>query len=79
MSFLTGEVATADTIANGNVRFLAWNQDKLRHLDQLNPQLLIKIQNILGKDLVAKLKSTTGAQARYNVQQALKSSRTQIR
>jgi len=56
MSFLTGEPASADIIAEGQVRYISWNQEKLRSLEQLNPELLIKIQNILGKDLVGKIK-----------------------
>ena len=56
MSFLTGEPATADVYADGYVRFIAWEQAKLRSLKQINPDLLIKIQNILGKDLTEKLK-----------------------
>ncbi len=56
MSFLTGEPASADIQANGSVKHISWNQDKLRHMDQLHPDLLIKIQNILGKDLVNKIK-----------------------
>jgi hypothetical protein len=60
MSFLTGEAATADVYAEGAVRYIAWEQTKLRSLDQLNPDLLIKIQNILGKDLTQKLKEGSG-------------------
>ena len=56
MSFLTGEEATANVIAQGNVKYIAWEQEKLKSLKQLNPDLLIKIQNILGKDLTMKLK-----------------------
>lgn len=59
MSFLTNETASADTLARGDVKHISWNQDKLRHLDQLNPELLIKIQNILGKDLVEKIKAVS--------------------
>ncbi len=59
MSFLTGETASADIKANGFVRYNSWNQEKLRSLEQLNPELLIKIQNILGKDLVFKIKTAS--------------------
>ena len=56
MSFLTGKPASADVYADGTVRYIAWNQKKLKDCEKLNPQLLIKIQNILGKDLAEKIK-----------------------
>ena len=59
MSFLTGEKATADIFAQNTVKYISWNQDKLKSLELLNPELLIKIQNILGKDLVTKIKVAT--------------------
>lgn len=60
MSFLTGETATADIKPVDEVRYIAWSQEKIKHLDQINPELLIKIQNILGKDLVEKIKKASG-------------------
>ena len=61
MSFLTGKPASADVYANGTVRYISWNQKKLKDCEKLKPQLLIKIQNILGKDLAEKVKlSQTG-------------------
>ena len=59
MSFLTEEPATADIVAKGEIEYITWNQEKLRSLGQLNPELLIKIQNILGKDLVNKIKDVS--------------------
>lgn len=56
MSFLTGEPATADVFVPDNLNYITWDQKKVRSLEQLNPDLLIKIQNILGKDLTTKLK-----------------------
>lgn len=66
MSFVTGEPASADVIADGAVRALAWPQDKLRSLEQLNPALLVKLQKILARDLSQKVKaaSATGAPPR---------------
>jgi CRP-like cAMP-binding protein len=58
MSFLTGDPASADVFANGPVEYIVWNQEKLRNLNQINPQLFIKIQNVLAKDLADKIKST---------------------
>ncbi len=57
MSFLTGEGASADVFARGEVQYMAWEQEKIRSLQQINPDLYMKIQNILGKDLSAKIKS----------------------
>lgn len=59
MSFITGEPASADIIVNDNIKYISWDQDKLRSMEQLYPDLLIKIQNILGKDLVSKIKLAT--------------------
>ncbi len=59
MSFLTGEPASADVQALGAVRYICWDQEKLRGLKQLNPVLLIKIQHILGKDLAGKVKASS--------------------
>ena len=56
MSFLPGEPATADVFVPDKASYISWNQQKLHSLEQLNPDLLIKIQNILGKDLTTKLK-----------------------
>ena len=58
MSFLTGKSASADVYANGTVRYISWNQKKLKDCEKLNSQLLIKIQNILGKDLAEKVKTS---------------------
>ena len=62
MSFLTGNPATADVFADGWVRYLFWEQDKLRDLQKMNQALLIKFQNILGKDLTEKIKAGTKKQ-----------------
>ena len=59
MSFLSGDPASADVIAKGEVQYISWAQEKLRRLKQLNPQLLIKIQSVLGKDLADKVKSAS--------------------
>jgi len=59
MSFLTNETASADVKAEGTVTHISWGQDKIRSLKILNPQLLIKIQNILGKDLAQKVKAAS--------------------
>lgn len=61
MSFVTGEPASADVIADGVVRARAWSQEKLTALEQLNPSLLIKLQNILARDLSGKVKAANQA------------------
>ena len=55
MSFLTGKVASADVKALGNVKLISWEQKKLHSLKQINTELFIKLQNILGKDLTEKV------------------------
>lgn len=60
MSFLSGEPASADVVADGPVRCLVWPQDKLRALRQLNPHLLIKLQHVLGRDLTGKIRGAGG-------------------
>jgi len=57
MSFLTAEPASADVVAKERVQYILWEQNKLMGLEQLNPQLLIKIQKVLGKDLTDKIKA----------------------
>lgn len=61
MSFVTGEPASADVIADGPVRCLAWPQEKLHHLERLNPALLVKLQRILARDLSGKVKASNRA------------------
>ncbi|MDF7798873.1 cyclic nucleotide-binding domain-containing protein [Pontiellaceae bacterium B1224] len=56
MSFLTGEPASADIKAGGKVEYMSWEQEKLHCLKQLDSNQYIKLQNILGKDLSAKVK-----------------------
>ncbi len=57
MSFFTGNPASADVFADGAVEYIVWNQQKLRDLNQINPKLFIKFQNVLAKDLADKIKA----------------------
>lgn len=59
MSFISGEPASADVVAAGRVEYMAWPQDKVRALQQLNPALLVKLQHILGRDLTSKVKAAS--------------------
>jgi len=61
MSFVTGEPASADVIADGAVHCRVWPQEKIQSLDQLNPVLLIKLQKILARDLSSKIKAANQA------------------
>lgn len=61
MSFVSGDPASADVMADGRVRTRAWSQEKLFALEQLNPSLLIKLQNILARDLSSKVKAANQA------------------
>ena len=59
MSFITGEEASASVRSSGYVQYVAWSRTKLNNLKKLNPQLSIKLQGILGRDLINKIQSTT--------------------
>ncbi len=57
MSFLSGNLASADVVATEASRVLAWPQDTLaRHLDA-NTSLSSKLRAVLGLDVVAKLRA----------------------
>jgi len=56
MGFLTQQNASANVIASLPVEYLAWPAGKLRSLFAANPQLHVKMQGILGIDLVEKLR-----------------------
>ncbi len=55
MSFVTGEPASADVEADGVLKVISWEQDKLRMMHALNPPLYSKIQSFLSRDLTRKL------------------------
>lgn len=59
MSIITGEAASASVSSSGPVQYVSWSRVKLNNLKKLHPQLSIKLQGILGKDLINKIKSTT--------------------
>jgi CRP-like cAMP-binding protein len=64
MSLLTGEPASADVVLKDPVRYIVWDREILRRLSQFNPGFMSRVQQILGKDLVRKLRyadtATTG-------------------
>ena len=55
MSFMTGEPSSADVVNSEKTRCIVWSKEKLKHLEQLNQDLLMKLQVTLGKDLTYKL------------------------
>ena len=56
MSLLTGEPASADVVCQTPVTTITWSQKNLRSLKKLNFELWTKIQHVLSKDLVGKVK-----------------------
>lgn len=56
MGFLTEEPASADVIAGIPVDYLSWPTKELRDFLRDNPQIHVKVQGILGVDLVEKLR-----------------------
>ena len=56
MGFLTEQHASASVIAGVRMEYLSWPADKLREFFADNPQVHIKVQGILGADLVEKLR-----------------------
>lgn len=64
MSLLTGDKATADVHALGEVEFMRWPTVKLRQVRTRNPGLWTKIQSALGHDLVEKIKRASEQRAR---------------
>ena len=57
MSFISGEKATADVVATEPSLVLVWAQESLNSLLEKKPSLAFKIRGILGRDVVAKLRS----------------------
>ncbi len=63
MGFLTQQNASASVIACLPVEYFAWPADQLRSLFEEAPQLHVKVQGILGIDLVEKLRQEGFASA----------------
>ena len=59
LSFLSREPASADVLAEGAVEFNSWNQKKLRRLNKIDPELYVKIQGILGRDISNKMRAAS--------------------
>lgn len=57
MSYLTGEPASADVTADGDITVRSWNQEDLRNLQALNHRCAQSWQQALGVDVSRKLRS----------------------
>ena len=56
ISFLTGESASADVHADGELFYVAWKSIRLKNLKHENPAFWMKLQHVLSEDLVKKVK-----------------------
>ena len=56
ISFLTGEPASADVHADGEVIFISWRSERLKNLQHDNPSFWMKLQHALSEDLIKKVK-----------------------
>ena len=56
ISFLTGEPASADVHAKGEVIFISWKSDRLKNLQHQNSSFWMKLQHALSEDLIRKVK-----------------------
>ena len=63
MGFLTGQPASANVVAVEPTEYLSWPIAKLRTMLNTAPQLHVKLQSVLGADLVAKLRADAATQA----------------
>ncbi|MEQ1868751.1 MAG: cyclic nucleotide-binding domain-containing protein [Vicinamibacterales bacterium] len=58
MSLLTGEAANADVDAVGVVRVRRWSRDELLAIAGRTPLLWTRIQSVLGRDIVEKIRNS---------------------
>jgi len=59
ISYITKEGATADVIADGDATYIEWTNKELKMIQLNNKIFWTKIQNILLKDLITKLKRSS--------------------
>lgn len=59
MSFLSEDPASADVSCYVPVKVMTWDRDNLLNLKRLNFELWMKIQHVLSKDLVGKVKQAS--------------------
>ena len=58
MSFITGQLASADVFAGDNLRYVYWSRDTLTQLFSRYPHYQTVLNAILGQDMASKLKRT---------------------
>ncbi|HSG89604.1 MAG TPA: cyclic nucleotide-binding domain-containing protein [Pseudomonadales bacterium] len=61
MSFVTGEPASADVLADGTVSIVSWSRRKLDSLEMIHPRLFLQFHKALGRDLSRKAVATGAA------------------
>lgn len=66
ISFLTGEPASADVKAQGELIYVAWESDRLRKVKYENPGFWMKLQHALSEDLVKKVKPNRKRESQLN-------------
>jgi CRP-like cAMP-binding protein len=59
MSFLSGEPASADVLCRTQVIVVTWSKANVDNLKNMNFELWSKVQHVLSRDLVGKVRSTT--------------------
>ena len=57
ISFLTQEAATAYVFLDKYVKYIKWNQEKIRHFQTTNIGFWSKLHHVLTRDLIKKIKS----------------------
>jgi hypothetical protein len=58
MSFISGDLTSANVYAVTETKIISWNKDKLKKLLQNNAELQLGMQSVLNTDLTLKLKQT---------------------
>jgi hypothetical protein len=56
MSFISGDLTSANVYAVAETKIICWNKDKLKKMMQNNPELQLGLQAVLNSDLTLKLK-----------------------
>ena len=56
ISFLTGEPASADVHAKGEVIFISWKSERLKNMQHENSAFWMKLQHALSEDLIKKVR-----------------------
>ena len=57
ISFLTEQPATADVFLDDNVKYIKWEQSKIRHFQKTNIGFWSKLHHVLTRDLIKKIRS----------------------